>query len=81
MSLVCVDELKLLRDIEQVLKTPIEQEIDDGYTPDPSIRAEPIQRGRPQRSGGHRQNSRRNEPPSGRSRKRNRSSNRRRQAS
>ena len=80
-SLVCVDELKLLRDIEQVLKTPIEQEIVDGYTPDPSIRAEPIQRGRPQRSGGHRQNSRRNESPSGRSRKRNRSSNRRRQAS
>ena len=80
-SLVCVDELKLLRDIEQVLKTPIEQEIVDGYTPDPSIRAEPIQRGRPQRSGGHRQNPRRNEPPSGRSRKRNRSSNRRRQAS
>jgi ATP-dependent RNA helicase RhlE len=80
-SLVCVDELKLLRDIEQLLKTPLEQEIVEGYTPDPSIRAEPIQRGRPQRAAGHRQGSRRNGPPSGRSRKRSRSSNGRRQAS
>ena len=80
-SLVCVDELKLLRDIEQLLKTPLEQEIVEGYTPDPSIRAEPIQRGRPQRAAGHRQGSRRNGPPGGRSRKHSRSSNGRRKAS
>ena len=53
-SLVCVDELKLLRDIENLLKTEIEKEIIPGYEPDPRIKAEPVQKGRPQRSGGQR---------------------------
>lgn len=50
MSLVCVDELKLLKDIERLLKREIPKVVIDGYTPDPSIKAEPIQngRGRPQ---------------------------------
>ncbi|MEM8807380.1 MAG: DEAD/DEAH box helicase [Cyanobacteria bacterium P01_G01_bin.38] len=45
-SLVCVDEHKLLRDIERLLKRKIPKEILEGYEPDPSIPAEPIQNGR-----------------------------------
>ena len=51
-SLVCVDEYKLLRDIERVLNGEIEKEIIPGYEPDPRIKAEPIQNGRAQRPGG-----------------------------
>ncbi len=52
-SLVCVDELKLLRDIESLLKRKIDSEIIAGYEPDPRIKAEPIRNGR-QQSGGTR---------------------------
>ena len=45
-SLVCVDELKLLRDIESLLKTSIPKETIAGFEVDPSIRAEPIKNGR-----------------------------------
>ncbi|MFQ5487236.1 MAG: ATP-dependent RNA helicase RhlE [Gammaproteobacteria bacterium] len=45
-SLVCVDEHKLLRDIERLLKREIPKVVLEGYEPDPSIRAEPIQNGR-----------------------------------
>ncbi len=50
-SLVCVDELKLLRDIEKVIKREIPKTVIDGFLPDPSIKAEPIQRGRPGNQG------------------------------
>jgi len=53
-SLVCVDEQKLLRDIERLLNREIEREIIQGYEPDPRIKAEPVQKGRAQRSGGQR---------------------------
>jgi ATP-dependent RNA helicase RhlE len=46
MSLVCVDELKLLKDIERLIKREIPRVIIEGYTPDPSIKAEPIQKRR-----------------------------------
>jgi len=46
MSLVCVDELRLLRDIERLLGRKIRSETIEGYDPDPSIPAEPIQNGR-----------------------------------
>ncbi|MGB5353756.1 MAG: DEAD/DEAH box helicase [Woeseia sp.] len=49
-SLVCVDENQLLRDIEKVLKANIPKEIIAGFEPDPRIRAEPIQNGRNGRS-------------------------------
>jgi len=49
-SLVCVDEHKLLRDIERLLSSEIEKEVIPGYEPDPRIRAEPLQNGRSQRS-------------------------------
>jgi ATP-dependent RNA helicase RhlE len=51
-SLVCIDEQKLLRDIERLLKCEIEKEIIPGYEPDPRIRAEPILKGRSQRPNG-----------------------------
>lgn len=54
LSLVCVDEHKLLRDIERLLKKEIPRLAIPGYEPDPSIKAEPIQNGRQQRGGGGR---------------------------
>ncbi len=50
-SLVCVDELGLLRDIERLIKREIPKDIKPGYEPDPSIKAEPIQKGRKGSSG------------------------------
>ncbi len=44
-SLVCVDEMKLLGDIERVLGHTIPTEVIEGFEPDPRIRAEPILRG------------------------------------
>jgi len=59
-SLVCVDELGLLKDIERLIKRQIPKDIKPGYEPDPSIKAEPIQKGRKgnpgnsKRGNGHR---------------------------
>jgi len=50
-SLVCVDELKLLKDIERLLKREIEKEYIPGYEVDKSIKAEPINKGKAPRSG------------------------------
>jgi ATP-dependent RNA helicase RhlE len=44
-SLVCIDEHKLLRDIESLLKRKIPNATVPGYEPDPSIKAEPIPNG------------------------------------
>jgi ATP-dependent RNA helicase RhlE len=44
-SLVCVDELKLLRDIEKLMGKSIEKVFLPGYDIDPNIKAEPIQNG------------------------------------
>jgi ATP-dependent RNA helicase RhlE len=79
-SLVCVDENKLLADIERLLEREIEREIVEGYEPDPSIRPEPIQRGRQQRSGGQGHGQRRSGPKNGRARKRTRPAGQRRRA-
>jgi len=51
LSLVCVDEQSLLRDIEKLLRKDLPKDVVSGYAPDPSIPAEPIQTGR-QGSGG-----------------------------
>jgi ATP-dependent RNA helicase RhlE len=52
-SLVCVDEHRLLADIERLLQTDIRQEVIAGYAPNPRIKAEPITKGRaPQRPSG-----------------------------
>ena len=55
-SLVCVDEHGLLRDIERLLKTEIAREIVPGFEPDPRIRPEPLRdrggpRHQPRRGG------------------------------
>jgi ATP-dependent RNA helicase RhlE len=49
-SLVCVDELILLKDIEKLLGTDIEKQVLKGYEPDTRIKAEPVQQGRGSRS-------------------------------
>jgi len=51
-SLVCVDEHNLLRDIERLLKRKIDQEIIPGYEPDTRVKAEPVRRGGSQRPSG-----------------------------
>ena len=64
MSLVCVDENKLLKDIERLIKKEIPKVVVEGFKPDPSIKAEPIQ----QRSQSHRNKSNQaNEPKQARS--------------
>ena len=45
-SLVCIDELKLLANIEKLLKRKIEKKLEPGFEIDPNISAEPIQSGR-----------------------------------
>ncbi len=45
-SLVCVDELKLLFEIEKLTGKKIPSVTLEGYEPDPSIKAEPIRNGR-----------------------------------
>jgi ATP-dependent RNA helicase RhlE len=59
LSLVCVDEHQLLRDIEKLLKRSLPKVTIPGYEPDPAIRAEPIKMGGNPRSG-------RNSRPGGR---------------
>jgi len=51
-SLVCVDEHKLLADIEKLLQMKISNKTVPGYEPDPRIKAEPVTRGRAQRPSG-----------------------------
>ena len=51
-SLVCVDEHKLLADIEKLLQVKITRQSIPGYEPDPRVKAEPISKGRPQRPSG-----------------------------
>jgi ATP-dependent RNA helicase RhlE len=50
-SLVCVDEKKLLADIEKLQRCSIEKIILPGYEPDESIKAEPIKNGGNNNSG------------------------------
>ena len=53
-SLVCIDELKLLQEIEKLLKRDIKKEYVPGYEVDTRIKADPIQKGRQRRQGGPR---------------------------
>jgi len=46
LSLVCVDEMKLLKDIERLLKQPLPSQVIPGFVPDPNARPEPIEMGR-----------------------------------
>jgi ATP-dependent RNA helicase RhlE len=51
LSLVCVDEDRLLADIHKLIGREIESEVVEGFEPDPSIKPEPIQKGRGQQRG------------------------------
>lgn len=51
-SLVCVDEKQLLRDIERLIKREIPQEVIAGFEPDPTAKPEPIQQRRGQQPRG-----------------------------
>ncbi|WP_126286381.1 DEAD/DEAH box helicase [Burkholderia stagnalis] len=51
-SLVCVDEKQLLRDIERLIKREIPQEVIPGFEPDPNVKPEPIQQRRGQQPRG-----------------------------
>ena len=64
-SLVCVDENKLLADIERLLAFKIEKQVLPGYEPDPRIKAEPIRNGG-QRSGNGRGGKPSSKPGNGR---------------
>jgi ATP-dependent RNA helicase RhlE len=48
-SLVCVDEHKLLADIEKLIKQTLPQQVVAGFEPDPDSKPEPIPNGRQQR--------------------------------
>jgi len=54
LSLVCVDEQKLLKDIEKLLKKDLPKQVIPNFEPDPSIKAEPIVMGRGGQSRGPR---------------------------
>ncbi|MES2344885.1 MAG: DEAD/DEAH box helicase [Chlamydiota bacterium] len=62
-SLVCIDEHKLLVDIERLLKRSIPKMVEPGFEPDPSIAAEPIPNGRSNQFRGPQNSSDRNRPP------------------
>jgi ATP-dependent RNA helicase RhlE len=70
-SLVCVDEHKLLADIEKLIKRSLPQEIVAGFEPDPNAKPQPIQNGqnrgqRGQASGrGHQAPARHSSKPAG----------------
>jgi ATP-dependent RNA helicase RhlE len=81
-SLVCVDELKLLQDIERLLKRELPKTVLPGYEVDPSIKPEPIQKGRGgrQKQGGNARGAQRrgNKPrPDGDNKKKGKSSGKR----
>jgi ATP-dependent RNA helicase RhlE len=50
-SLVCVDELEHLANIEKLIKSEIKKVHIPAFTPDPNIKPEPIQKGQPQKQG------------------------------
>ncbi|NNF15930.1 MAG: DEAD/DEAH box helicase [Gammaproteobacteria bacterium] len=59
-SLVCVDEHKLLANIEKLIRRRLPKTVIEGFEPDPNIKAEPIQNGR---GGGQNRGQNRNQNP------------------
>jgi len=64
-SLVCVDELKLLKDIERLIKREIPVVNVPGFEVDPRIKAEPIMNGQNRGQGGRGQGQGRGQPRAG----------------
>ena len=50
-SLVCVDELKLLKDIEKLIKRELPRQVIAGFEPDLTVKPEPLQKPRQGRGG------------------------------
>ncbi|CAL8475141.1 DEAD/DEAH box helicase [Caballeronia sp. S22] len=67
-SLVCVDEHQLLKDIERLIKRPIPSEVIPGFEPDPNAKPEPIQRRSQGRGQGQGQGQGRQNPRNGEAR-------------
>ncbi|SAK40885.1 ATP-dependent RNA helicase 1 [Caballeronia pedi] len=67
-SLVCVDEHQLLKDIERLIKRPIPSEVIPGFEPDPNAKPEPIQRRSQGRGQGQGQGQGRQAPRNGEAR-------------
>jgi ATP-dependent RNA helicase RhlE len=59
-SLVCVDEHAFLRDIERLIKRPIERQVVAGFAPDPHATAQPVFA---KRNGGRTPGQRHRQPP------------------
>jgi len=68
-SLVCVDELQYLKDIEKLLKRKIPQERVPRFEPDPTIKPEPIQKKKNSRTRPRNKSANKTPPPASRSRK------------
>lgn len=64
-SLVCIDENRLLADIESLLKRKINKVVIEGFNPDPSIPAQPILRGRSMKQGPSQDRPRHQQPRNG----------------
>ena len=54
LSLVCIDEHELLHNIEKLIKKSLPKIVAHGFTPDPSIKAEPIRQKSAPRNQNHR---------------------------
>lgn len=61
-SLVCIDEHQLLKDIEKLIGQSLQREIVTGFQPDPNVKPEPIQNGS---RGAPRQNQKASRPSNG----------------
>jgi ATP-dependent RNA helicase RhlE len=59
-SLVCVDELKLLGDIDRLIKREIPKQVIEGFEPDASIKAQPLENGKHQNRSQNRNSGRNN---------------------
>jgi ATP-dependent RNA helicase RhlE len=66
-SLVCVDEHKLLKAIERLLGRKIRKQTLKGYEPDPSIKAEPVHKNRSNKPSRDRPERNKRKPASGKS--------------
>jgi len=60
-SLVCIDEHKLLRDIERLIKRDLPKAVINGFEPDPTIKPEPIRKPQAQRGKPHNKDQRRSQ--------------------
>jgi ATP-dependent RNA helicase RhlE len=63
LSLVCIDEAEYLRGIEKLINKKLPSRVIEGFEPDPSLKAEPIQRGRGGNGGGNRNGGQREHKP------------------